>query len=364
MHVRQLTTAADHEAAARLAYEIYVEENNILGDAADHDRRLLYSDDAEHTTSFGVFSDDQLVGTISALFGADAPFSEFYRRVFRIDAFEVEVPMDKMVITTRLLVRSEFRRSMAKIQLFFRLLTEVLECGVLLNFADCQAHLFPSYETLGFRACAAPFDYGANGAGIPMVGALMDLDYIRSISSPLLHQIAPEIQAQALAGRIRAIIEDHEPIVSPKSAPEAFDAIISGLHASRAGGSDDPFRGMGETDLKAALRTSYSLDCPAGVKLIGGGQRTRTVYVVVDGELTVTRGAHRARIGPGEIFGEISYLLNAERTADVVVSSPPARLICLDRRAMKALSDTGSPLAAHFLGNLSRILARRMAEAS
>ena len=64
------------------------------------------------------------------------------------------------------------------------------------------------------------------------------------------------------------------------------------------------------------------------------------------------------------ILGEIAYLTGGQRIADVWVTGDGARLLCLGQRRLERLSNTEPALAARFLGNLARALARRMAGAT
>jgi len=67
---------------------------------------------------------------------------------------------------------------------------------------------------------------------------------------------------------------------------------------------------------------SEQIDIPAGTEIIAEGTDSEEMYVVVDGQLVVTKlsgGKHveLGRIGPGEVVGEIALLDQAPRTATV-----------------------------------------------
>jgi signal transduction histidine kinase len=67
---------------------------------------------------------------------------------------------------------------------------------------------------------------------------------------------------------------------------------------------------------------SEQIDIPAGTEIIAEGTDSEEMYVVVDGQLIVTKRSggkdvELGRIGPGEVVGEIALLDQAPRTATV-----------------------------------------------
>lgn len=67
---------------------------------------------------------------------------------------------------------------------------------------------------------------------------------------------------------------------------------------------------------------SEQIDIPAGSEIIAEGTDSEEMYVVVDGQLVVTKrsggkNVELGRIGPGEVVGEIALLDQAPRTATV-----------------------------------------------
>jgi len=67
---------------------------------------------------------------------------------------------------------------------------------------------------------------------------------------------------------------------------------------------------------------------------------------------------------PGSLCGEIAFLTEDERTADVHVTSERARILSLGEKSVRALGDGDPALAARFHGNMARILAHRLARPS
>lgn len=81
-------------------------------------------------------------------------------------------------------------------------------------------------------------------------------------------------------------------------------------------------------DLAALAATGDRTDVPAGQRLMRQGQVGMEAAVVVSGELDVVRdGEVVARLGPGDVVGELSLLDGAPRTADVRTATDTELLV-------------------------------------
>ena len=93
----------------------------------------------------------------------------------------------------------------------------------------------------------------------------------------------------------------------------------------------------------------------AGTVLLPEGTTTGRLYVLIDGEVEVTRGSTRVAVDrePGAIFGEMSILLGLPHTATVSAFSP---LVAHE------IEDGDAFLRSHpaFAYHIARLLARRV----
>jgi len=82
--------------------------------------------------------------------------------------------------------------------------------------------------------------------------------------------------------------------------------------------------GIPAAELGQALPSLKVCACPSGSVIVCQGEIGREVYVVLKGQVLVRRTRwlliqrELARLGPGDLFGEISFLVPAPRTASVV----------------------------------------------
>ena len=67
-----------------------------------------------------------------------------------------------------------------------------------------------------------------------------------------------------------------------------------------------------------------------------------------------------AGIGPGEIFGEISFLMNDHKTTSSVIAHDDVEVMFIDRETLDALLEENDGLAARFFKTAAITLAQRL----
>lgn len=103
----------------------------------------------------------------------------------------------------------------------------------------------------------------------------------------------------------------------------------------------------------------------SGALVLEEGAVGPRMMVILEGRVEVMRrdraGVQRgiAELGPGEILGEMSLLLDLPRTA-TVRSITPLRVFAMDKAAFQELVDAGDPATLKLGLALSRILAMRL----
>jgi CRP/FNR family transcriptional regulator, cyclic AMP receptor protein len=120
------------------------------------------------------------------------------------------------------------------------------------------------------------------------------------------------------------------------------------------------FEDLSKGELAQLARQSEDIELPAGKVLCSEGDTAREFFVIVDGEVEVTRnGRPLATRGPGDLIGEIALLADVPRTATVTAKTP-LRVFVLTAQAFQQLVE-GSPDVER---KVLRALARRVASLS
>lgn len=99
------------------------------------------------------------------------------------------------------------------------------------------------------------------------------------------------------------------------------------------------FAGLSRKELTALARVTEDVDLATGKVLCKEGQTAQEFFVIIEGEVEVTRrGKRLATRGDGEFFGEVALVEDIPRTATVTAKTP-LRFFVLTRRSFLRLLD-------------------------
>jgi len=118
------------------------------------------------------------------------------------------------------------------------------------------------------------------------------------------------------------------------------------------------FAGLSRKELAQLARVSEDVEVELGKALVKEGETGQEFFVIVDGNVKITRKGRRvAKRGPGDFVGEIALLEDIPRTATVTAETR-VRLFVLTRKDFRHLLDEHPGVERKVL----RALARRVVE--
>lgn len=125
------------------------------------------------------------------------------------------------------------------------------------------------------------------------------------------------------------------------------------------------FRGLTAWQARKVILASNIAQVAAGDRPVRIGERGDKLFVVLDGTLEVSVGEGESReclakLETGEVFGEMAFVSDAPRTADVTALTA-GRLLSLDRPSLESLRRFSPYLTSQILMNLSAIISKRLA---
>lgn len=98
------------------------------------------------------------------------------------------------------------------------------------------------------------------------------------------------------------------------------------------------FRGLSRDDLITLAKVTEDLEVAAGKVLAREGHIGQEFFVIVEGEVSVSRDGEEVRtLGPGDFFGEIALIWDSPRRTATVTATKPLRFFVLTRQAFKGL---------------------------
>jgi CRP-like cAMP-binding protein len=100
------------------------------------------------------------------------------------------------------------------------------------------------------------------------------------------------------------------------------------------------FRNLSRNDLVALAKVTEDLEMKEGKVLAREGDIGQEFFVIVDGEVGVSKEAETVRkLGPGDFFGEIALIWDSPRRTATVTAATRVRLFVLTRQAFRGLID-------------------------
>ena len=116
------------------------------------------------------------------------------------------------------------------------------------------------------------------------------------------------------------------------------------------------FADLSRGELRELAKVTEDMEVEEGKTLTREGAAGSEFFVIVDGEVAVTKeGADVRSLGPGDFFGEISLLEDRPRTATVTAKSP-LRFFVLTRQNFRALLSKQPELEEKVTGALEERL--------
>ena len=97
--------------------------------------------------------------------------------------------------------------------------------------------------------------------------------------------------------------------------------------------------GLSDADLATVVRAGRHVHLPADWSLIWEKTPADKAYLIVDGEVSVRKGGNEvARLGPGDVIGEMAIVNHRLRSASVV-SLTPLEVIHYTKESLEQLLD-------------------------
>ena len=237
--------------------------------------------------------------------------------------------------------------------------------GARFLFAAVPTGQVRAFEQLGYRSYAEGFVDRDDEYLVPMVLLTEDYIHLATINSPFARLIAREDNpvttaewfAKAYPARARA---------APKGANEdqVWEHVTQVLRQSPLEGIP-LLHDLSYADARRFIGVGTLKRCRAGDVLVRQGDVGRELFVVIGGDVEVRRADKKGvsklvtELGRGEVFGEMAYLSEAPRTADVIALGEGEVLVLNQQMMQRAIAEMPA-VAARVLFNLSLVLCGRL----
>ncbi|WP_404379779.1 Crp/Fnr family transcriptional regulator [Caenispirillum salinarum] len=367
--IARAQTEGDRAAVFRFRYGLYVDGMKKRIAAADHARRMLEEPLDATGRIYTAEAGGEICGTLrvnhAAEFTQAHPLPQGLVDMHALGPF-LETWPEALTFTSRLMVALTRRGSAMLHRLIGRAYADALADGRAFDFCYAPPYLVEMYLQLGYRLYTKSKTDPSVGYLVPLVLPLRDWDHLADVNSPLLRVAT---RAGATEGpRDDAVVWFHEHY---GPALESFDGRYDAdrawaqlSHAMHALSDNSPgvFSGFTGDEVQRVLRSNAVLRCPAGDRVVQRGDSRDEMFVVLSGRVVVrleADGPPITELGPGQVFGEMSMLNRAPRSAYVDVVED-CEILTYTRQALDRLMKVEPELAARLLLNLANILGTRL----
>ena len=141
--------------------------------------------------------------------------------------------------------------------------------------------------------------------------------------------------------------------------PGPKPALCEGLDIASLVGGVELFKGMPVDEVELLARCSAIRVYAPETRIVERGQSGSTMFLIASGRVAVSleNGVEVARLGPGDVFGEMALLTGEPRTADVTAVDP-ATCLEIDREAFRMVLEKNPAL----LANVHRVFEERVSQ--
>jgi hypothetical protein len=353
----RVETDDELRAVQRLRYAVYVEELGRYASRADHANRLFPEPEDETSWIFFARAGDEVVAATRISWGGNG-FSERQIEQYQLAPFLDEIPPEMIVVGERAMITPALRGTNLLFETMQHGRAIVDDIDIHVVFGCCEPHLLGMYINIGQRPYSAR-NINSEEAGylIPLVSFIPDVDALRGVGRALPDAL-PRCVEQALAhtGNVKS-----HALSAPGEYWHEIHGALQELHAQRISVFDE----FTDDEAERCIARSNIIRCDTGDRVLKKGGTARNIFVVLSGTLE-TRDDSRlvGVLSPGDVFGEMAFLLERERTFNVEAVTGDVRVLSLSEGALRKMIAEDPVVAAKLLLNVSKMLCVRLIGAS
>jgi hypothetical protein len=228
-----------------------------------------------------------------------------------------------------------------------------------LAFLYCAPGLVNAYKKLGYRSYEADVIHNEDGVRIPMVFIPDDIDYLRSVRSPLLSVAKKIYQVKSPQKGQYDHLVDSSPFYQLDEAH-----IWQDLQKSILSDSDQTgifLRRLSPEVLHFLSSKGLLVKVGAGKKMVRKGLSEQEMFVILEGHFEVIKNDKRvAVLGKGDVFGEMAFFLESNQRSATVRAITPGRVLILRRHFLNTLIQKHPKWACDVLLGLCQTLTQRL----
>ena len=365
--VQLATTQAERDAVYRFRYRIYVTELQREIGGVQHDRKMVCDaeDDKPYTFHFFAGSIHDIEGVVRVRVWGPGEMPQEMQHKLSMPLFGPAQGRLRTSEIGRFMIDPK-RRGALVLPSMARAVYEFLanEQRADLSFCYCRPGLVNYYRRLGARPYGAALVDEPEGMEVPLVSVLSDYAYYRRVKSPMAHWVKKYFgqgkRPPVDVSDFQHLFDDQsQKLVTDSQAVwrEMSDALRERDHATCTF-----LDGLPENTMRQLMANGFIMDVPEGQLITREGHIESELYIILSGAVEVVHsGRMVARLGSGEVFGEMAFFRDEGKRWASVRALRPCRIVTLRRKWMDDLGESNPQGARAILFNLAKVMAERAA---
>ncbi len=350
----------------RFRYSVLVEELDDNPPGRDDENLIVREAIDDTSTILYLGNDTEIMGTLRLSYGMVTPVPPELYKGYDLSRFGYYTDAD-LSLTSAWAIPARWRGSPALSILFAAAYKMSKERNVRFDFCHCRPAQLQLFQRLGYRRYTSNFA-DKKGLMMPMVMLTDDVRHLKRMKSPLF-RIACNYQANSATAVwfSRQFPEAQQATALVEMNEDDFWVYLTQQMHEPPHSSIPLLHGLSSQDAKRVIAAGSVLSCQAGEVLIRQGELGNEMFILLSGAAEVRAGDENGRpmatFDRGEIFGEVAFLAEVERSATVVAMTDIEVLVVTQNMLCK-LMKTMPEIACKVQFNLSLVLCERLAKST
>lgn len=262
-----------------------------------------------------------VIGCLRSTRAADVSHIPAAKKEYRLDLLPAQL-VPKVRIFTRLAVLKSHRKSPAALVIMVEAFLDALRQNDQAILMSCEPNLFNMYKSIGLRPIGQIHNSASGGYRIPMI-CIPDLEYFKLIKNPAM----PLIQKIIEWDNYTSSVKWYDDLV--KQSGGLLERATLYQEGTSNGEEHLPLTyGLSKSGLQSFLNNAMLIICESGDLLMAKEDGGKYLGFIRSGTLNVNiKDQTIASLTKGDVFGELAFILNELRSADIVAGENGAEVV-------------------------------------
>lgn len=359
-------TEKDRIAIRNFRYRVFCEEMGRDAPDVNHAAQEISNPLDESAVLIMLKQDDELVATARLNRGSNkGTFPRDFSESFRLEKFLEGFGVKALSMSSGILILKDYAGTQAMALMLAAIYKLCRQQNSRFDFISCDPFMVKAYERLGYRRYTGNFVDASMGYQVPMVLLIEDLEHLQTVESPFARIAAhfpPDKDTRHWFAR-EFTEYANRPIEQTMTEEEYWQYLTEKMQQTPLVGIP-LLKGLTFREAKKFVNSGTVITCDEGDTIIRRGENGDCMFVILAGKVEVRSaieegGFSFSTLKGGDIFGELGFLRDKPRTADVIAVEP-TEVLLLTQKFFRNVMEKIPRIAMQVLFNMCIVLAERL----